>query len=507
MKKAKWLVLTLVLVLLLGVFFACGKDDMEGGSKVAGAGAGTRWEDVDFSGTALKISISVEQYDNKATIPSSDRYIRGSDQNMSDTVLNMAFNRNEEVEDILGIKIYYQEVRHQYDDVQQYIEELVMAANSATPDIFIDDVFGSIRSAMSGKLYNVMDQDEENYFIFDEEHGWYTGYMDGLTFNPSVKYILAGDYFIDVLREAHVLFVNIDRYEEVIGDIEANLYADITAGLWTYDYLAELADLGWDPGPDNKTGSAMADDDVIGFAIDSIAVYPFLYGSNSNSLYTVEQGQYTVLYENPTYFTFASDIFNLLTAQAVYRTSELGNGTRTSTMFANGNVLIAEGMWLSDLENPEIRNMEDRKGIVVYPKQNAQTAGYNTYIHDIAEVGSIAMSTQKFSACTAYLACVNEFSGEFVNEYKQYAVKFKYNTDPATGAMIDLIYNTIGSPFEGIMGTLAFEQVSAYGNGVTTPKEALKSCVNGKNNTFVNVYQTSHNVYVSGINALMAKFR
>ena len=33
MKKAKWIRLTLVLVLLLGVFFACGNGDLEGGSK------------------------------------------------------------------------------------------------------------------------------------------------------------------------------------------------------------------------------------------------------------------------------------------------------------------------------------------------------------------------------------------------------------------------------------------------------------------------------------------
>ena len=515
MKKVKWLCLLSLLALCLGVLLACG--DGDGGSATINSDIvkGTHWEGVDqFEGEKIKISLSVEQYNNKSTIPSSDRYIRGSDTAEEDGVQNLVFNRNKNVRDMLGIEIEYQEVKHQYAAVNSYIDELVMAATDETPDVFIDDVFGSIRSAMNGNLRNVLEVDKsegENYFVkfgMTDENGWYEDYMNGLTFNPAVKYILAGDYFIDVLREAHVLFINIDRYEESTGSEIEILYEEIKQGLWTYDYLTELVDGFWSPASGNNTGKALLDDDLIGFAIDSIAVYPFLYGSNDNSLYIkTPQGGYDVLYENQTYFTFANQIFNMLTSQGVYQTNEDGQGTdkRTSTLFANGNVLIAEGMWLSDLESPEVRGMKDRKGVIVYPKQTGGSS-YNTYIHDIAEVGSIAMSTQKFSACTAYLQCVNENSDEMITKYTEYALKFKYNKDAATAEMIDLIYDTIGSPFEGIMGTLAFDLVAVSGDGTNTPKNALVGSVRSLNNTFVNTYQTSYNVYVAGIAELVSRF-
>ena len=79
MKKVKWLCLGMLLVLCLGAFFACG--DNNGGSATIDHELvkGTHWEGVNqFEGEKLKISLSVEQYNNKSTIPSSDRYIRGS---------------------------------------------------------------------------------------------------------------------------------------------------------------------------------------------------------------------------------------------------------------------------------------------------------------------------------------------------------------------------------------------------------------------------------------------
>ena len=99
MKKAKWLVLTLLLLLVLGVAFACGPKGPEGITADTSIFEGTKWEGVDFSGTVLKISISVEQYNNKASIPSSDRYIKGLDSAVSDDVINKVMSEEWKVYD------------------------------------------------------------------------------------------------------------------------------------------------------------------------------------------------------------------------------------------------------------------------------------------------------------------------------------------------------------------------------------------------------------------------
>ena len=515
MKKLKYLLFSLLLLLIITSLFACKNEQAQGGQKQSGAADGTEWEDVDYSGTLLKISLSVDQDRNKTTLPHSERYIRGSDANLSDTVQNMAYDRNARVEAMIGIAVQYIECHHQYDKVSEYIDELVMAANDGTPDIFIDDVYGAIRSAMNGSLYNVLDQSEKNYFNFTEENGWYIDYMDGLSLDPArVKYILAGDYFIDVLRETFVLFVNIDRYEETFGEEIQFFYDTIKAGDFTYDYFSQMIEVAWAPGPNNRTSKAAVDDDLIGFVIDSIGVYPFLWASNGegNRLFTKNaQGEYEVLYDNTTYFTFAQDVYDLLTAQPVYITKEDGQSAekRTSFLFANGNVLFAEGMWLADLEAPEIRDMEQRKGVTVYPKQNGSIATYNTFVHDTAESGSIALSTQKFTECTAYLQCINQQSSGLITEYKEYALKYKYNKDYATIEMIDLIYDTIGSPFETIMSQMAFDMTNTVhgANGINTPKNFMNRYVHSNVPfSFAHDYQTSYNVYVAGLTALKNKF-
>ncbi len=515
MKKIKWLGLFLLLALCLCSVIACNNESEGGHSIDSSRVVGTHWEGVDqFEGMTLKISLSVEQDRNNTSIPHSERYIRGSDTAEEDGVQNLVFDRNKNVRDMLGIGIEYQEVRHQYAAVQQYIDEQVMAATENTPDIFIDDVYGTIRSAMNGNIRNALEVDPtegENYFVkfgMTEENGWYPEYMNGMTLNPSIYYILAGDYFIDVLREAFVLYVNIDEFESRIGDLGPNLYDEIKLGNWTYDMMAEYADMGWERADRNNSGSAQIEDVCVGFLIDSISVYPFFYASDFSLYNKTPNGTYEVLYENQPYFTFVNAVFDLLTAQAVYRTDEDGKGAayRSSTLFAAGNVLFAEGMWLSNLESQEIRDMKEKKGVIVYPRYSGSKT-YNTFIHDTAEVGSIAMSTNKFSACTAYLQCVTEESGDMIQRYKEFAVKYKYNKDAATVEMIDIIYDSIGSPFEGLMGSLAFElQGGSTSNGVNTPKNHILKCVNAKNNTFVYSYQTSYGAYVAGIEVLQEKF-
>ena len=169
---------------------------------------------------------------------------------------------------------------------------------------------------------------------------------------------------------------------------------------------------------------------------------------------------------------------------------------------------MAEGMWISDLETPEIRAMTDRIGVTVYPKRNSSVKNYSTFVHDIAEIGSIPISTTNFRQVSAFLQCVTEESSQMVKQYTEYAVKFKYNKDFATADMIDIIYNSIGSPFEGVMTRLAFEQVVPFGtpSEMVNMRDKLNSCIFTGNNTFTNNYQASYNAYNEGIKALVNRF-
>jgi hypothetical protein len=57
------------------------------------------------------------------------------------------------------------------------------------------------------------------------------------------------------------------------------------------------------------------------------------------------------------------------------------------------------------------------------------------------------VNAPSFTRASAYLQYINEQSADVLTEYYEFSLKFKYNEDPTIRKMIDLVCDTIDSPF------------------------------------------------------------
>lgn len=448
------------------------------------------YEELNYSGTTVKISLPAYTPEGK-DIPPSAAYIKGSDDRYSDDVRLVAYNANRDAEDAFGVKIEYVEYTGSAADTKTYIEDAVLAASDSTPDLFIGDLRGLLRAGQSDSLYNVRRQDETNHLSFKKEDGWYTDLMDSFSLDPDATYILAGDYFIDVLRKTHVLLLNVERYEELVGDLEANLYADILAGLWDYDYFTELTALAWEPKRTN-TGSAKPDDHVIGFVYDEKAVAAFLHGTDEPLPTRNTDGTLSLPYENDGFFAVADELFDLLTAPQAYSVNE---GNSVVSQFVEGNALLVGGLCFSDLELQAVRGFEDRKAAIVYPKADGDAA-YRSAIDLSAEVGGIAACTEKLPAITAVLQYLTLERGEKIRkEYMQYAARFTYRNNYVIGQMMNLIYKSISAPSEVLLDC-------AISREIDLPSELLYRAARARSKTYRQHYKDLHSTYLSALQSL-----
>ena len=214
MRKTKILCLLLVLATLLSLLAACNTDHVvsDGGDR-----EGDSWNGVDFGGQTVKMSVSTNQC-SECTFPAADIYTKGPDTAGSNEVVKEVLARNTEAKNTLGITIEYVETDLHFSEVLEDIRSIVQTSSKSSPDIYNNDMYGLCRAMVDGLLWNVKKPGEtvKSYFNFEAD-GWYHEFMKGCTFDQNKYYTFAGDYFIDMIRMAWVLYVNHDIFSSNIG--------------------------------------------------------------------------------------------------------------------------------------------------------------------------------------------------------------------------------------------------------------------------------------------------
>ena len=115
--------------------------------------------------------------------------------------------------------------------------------------------------------------------------------------------------------------------------------------------------------------------------------------------------------------------------------------------FMQGGALFTPSM-MGELESDEFRGANFDKGLVPIPKyDDSRQTDYHTMMNVGAELSAILVNAPSFTRASAYLQYINEQSEDVKNEYYNFSLKFKYNDDPSIRSMIDLVYETIDSPF------------------------------------------------------------
>ncbi|MBP5210185.1 MAG: hypothetical protein J6125_04910 [Clostridia bacterium] len=416
----------------------------------------TKWDNVNFGGATVKFQLST----NDAEYTSGGKaYMAGPDETTSNTVQNLVYQRNSAARDVLGINPTYVYWDKGWSQVFPEIETTENTGNDC-PDAYCDMIYDMMAATMRGLFRNVKtlsvdyvapDGSQGGYFDVRDEYGYMTEFMRDLALGTDKQYLLGNQYYMDLIRTMMVMPVNLDMYEAKCGDV-SQFYQDIIDGEWTWDYLINLSKKVYT----DKTGNGNSYDDILGFAAETdggMSASGIVYATRVAIIDTELQSDGTYLFtykaDNKALYDIFDKIKQVFSANGVLAVTGQNGTTNTHVKqirekFATDTLLFGGCIMMGAVEEEVYQDMNTQFGLVPIPKMSVE-ADYNTLIHNTGRCGAISLHAQNPEAASAWIQYCSENSGAIMNEYYNYAMKYKYTSDAGTMEMLDMIYENIVS--------------------------------------------------------------
>ncbi len=426
-----------------------------------------------------------ENDNNRELSSGCHRYLAGDDSTYTKAIDTSIDQRNARAKRDTKIDVTYL----YWDNTATYafgkcIDQIEQIVNSKTaknaPDVYVNFVYDIVGSAVKGYFANLKGTSRGtgklaglNYFEFNnadydestDNRGYMNEWMNSVTLSQHKMYVIASDYFTDMIRAFFIIPVGIDlleKYgEDITGDLDGDgeftiddFYAQVWKGEWTYDLMMEYSDAVKMDDGNGATTQCWIGDEQVGFALCSggLAASGMLYTTSVvviEKQWNYDRNDWDYFYpdDNEALGDFSTAIKELLAAPGVayvksttsgdYNISQWG-GTGSGnhiqairTRFSTGNVLFGDVMLVGALEYEEYQSMREGSGfgVVVVPLYDKDAgykkdAPYLTQIHNMARPGAIAKNTTKFVECTAYLNYQSTHSTDILNEYYNYELMY-----------------------------------------------------------------------------------
>ncbi len=460
------------------------------------------WEIGDVT---LKFMMS-ENTNGKQNPSGCSRYLAGESGDKGE-IDSLVFNRNSDA-------AYYTKVQVEYDyypDTTEYgwgtvngvIFTNCSSAMSGKPDIYCNFTYDLVAASLNGSFNNLMneDLDKGNYFQFlkdgyDEavdNKGYMYEFMQSTTLSQHKMYILASDYFLDLIRSFFIVPVNIALLNTVGPDITGDLndsgmftiedfYEEVRNKDWDYDLVIEYSNAVY-----KNTGTSNAGEDiedVLGLALGTggLMFSGLLYSTNIkviNKTFNPEKevagmpgvyGDYEYTYPTAAepLEELAVALKRLVEATGVHyvsggtsdpNVSNYGSSALLAVRarFCKDKILFGDVIVLGALEYTEYQELKDSSGFGVVPVpfhhkvEKDSDENYMTSIHNNSRPGAIAKNTKNFTACTAFLDYQSSHSNQILNMY--YDVNLQANVvddseEGGTVEMLQYIRKNVRSVFE-----------------------------------------------------------
>ncbi len=458
MRGIRLISLALLLAMLLSAFAGCA---LFGGKKQKD-GEMIPLEELDYNGETFMVHTSINVFFNDTTSFRSSNYlIQGEEEVTGDKASDSALQRNVQVENDLNIRFAYIESDFSYDVVGSEIRAVVKSGADGIYLIINDNTV--TRLSAEGLFH---DATYGKYFDFSQPY-WYDELMESSSFNVNTRYMLAGDYFIDVIRQSHCMVMNKDYYRQLGGDPEA-IYDLVLEGGWTLDALLSIINGGHNEYNylTGKTGypySSTYIDTQGNRRPDSrdkwgIAMWqwwgpmiPFITSCDPGFIERDDEGYPVIAVNNERAVTLAEKMDTLFHTDA---TAVGMHGSISGTMnnFTAGRILFLTCQTLGNLESPLYANTEVNMAVLPYPKLDELQEDYVTTAAD-AEVGFIpsTISFENLDFVSAVVEYLSRITAETVMEkYYESTLKVRYARESNNGKMIQLIHDSAGNIFPHI---------------------------------------------------------
>ena len=428
-----------------------------------GTGSDNWWDAIKYDETELRMQMT-KCSNNGELIPGCEKYLAGSGAYATESRIDeLIAQRNDSAYRDTKVNLEYVYCSDSYDifgytNTSDYIAAECMSNSSQSPDIFCNWMTDLTVCSLKGCFANLFsaqygegDYIGENYFALNME-GYMPDLMSSLSLSTNKWYVIASDYFMDIIRSEYVIPVNVSLFREIAGTnlYPAGTFVDINAlmneanvcscdreickctdGTWTYDRLIQFSEAAYRL---NGTSSTESLNSVLGFALDDTpAPARALVHSSTNIIQKWwEQDYHKYSYHYPQEYTSLSALFDKVTQMVdtdgiYFVTSEeavdadsLTSHLAIRQKFANGSLLFGGITTLGALEDPEYRGMMTTEqggfAILPVPKLN-ESCKYSTQLHVTAKMGAIRVNTEKFVQCSAFLNYQTIHSSGIVEEY------------------------------------------------------------------------------------------
>ena len=311
---------------------------------------------------------------SNSAISSADLMMDAGEQT-GDVVYDAVFERNLAVSDRLNVKFEYTETDYNWDQVAPNIRRIVQSGDDAF-ELIVNDQRGLGLLAAEKMFHNVQNS---KYFDFDKA-GWWYDYMRDLTIGNDRLYLLVGDYFIDVLCKAHVMYYNRDMFKDIYGDPD-ELYKAVNDGKWTYDLLVTyIKDAYFDVNGDTKKDK----DDRFGMIIAGVggSIFPYEYAGEPDFISRDDNGIPSITIKNDRSDKLYQKIYEVFYNDATFTDYQENTQEFLNKFKGNGSLFIST-VRIGDFGL--LRDMESEIGILPYPKLDEEQSKYHTTVHDTAE--------------------------------------------------------------------------------------------------------------------------
>ena len=375
-------------------------------------------------------------------ISNSNFLIEGSAKTEGNLVNDAVMERNITVEELLGVKLEFIQTDTAFDAIAGEIRKYTQSGTDEF-DLVVNSIFAFSELLIDGHFRNVLDDD--CVFDFDRNY-WYKDYMDDLRLMNGYQYILAGDYFIDVMRSAHLLLVNKDMYRDYYHASADELYDVVSNYEWTFDKMNTVCtglyvDL-------NHTNE-IDDGDQFGFMTASYwgGAIPFMISGNPTYISRDDDGiPYITIHEGERSNLLASEMTKVFNNESAG--IAIGEVNKLLDAFTQNECLMLGYQRLGSLEDPILRGMEGDAAVLPYPMLFESDQKYVTATHDTTHMGAILTTSTdlEFISTVTEVLC-RETASILMPKYYKESLQVQCVDDEKAAAMIDIIHDNFGHSF------------------------------------------------------------
>ncbi len=444
MNKNHIFTLLLASVLASGALLSCGDDagtttdtGTSTGTAAVGETAGVPdpFDSFDFGGEQIRFWVNANDYYGSGA---SSYLIIDNEETAGDIVNDAVIKRNSFVEELLNVDLIFTECEFSYAEIVEPLTNTISAGDDAY-DVIVHDLFPMANMAVSGYFANVRNG---KHFDFSQDY-WYDDYMGDLCFGSTTQnYIMAGDFFLDIIRSAPALYVNKDLFNATHESAD-ELYDHVLGMTWTLDvFHSYYKDTYKDLNGDGKVDH----DDQYGFGYIGKwgSLFPFVISADLTYLKYEADGSPVFAMDNERsikLLELLNEIYYDPSAHDYSESVEMNNQA-----FMNGNVLFGGYQRIASLEM--FRDMEAAIGILPMPMFDENQGKYVTATHDITNIGVIPTTCGKLDTVSAVLEVLSrETKSTVMPAYYDSALKIKYARDDISSQMLDIIRDGLDNAF------------------------------------------------------------